>query len=59
MAGGVLYRTGHLSDIGLYNETLPREDIDFRARFLKKYQIYNIPIPLYRYTVHEDSKTRS
>jgi glycosyltransferase involved in cell wall biosynthesis len=59
IACGVTYRTDHLIDIGLYNENLPREDFELRERFLKKYQIYNIPIPLYRYTIHEDSKTRS
>jgi glycosyltransferase involved in cell wall biosynthesis len=59
IACGITYRTDHLIDIGLYNESLPREDFDLRERFLKKYQIYNIPIPLYRYTIHEDSKTRS
>ena len=58
IACGIMYRTDHIIDIGLYNETLPREDIEFRERFLKKYQIYNIPVPLYRYTIHEDSKTR-
>ena len=58
IACGIMYRTDHLIDIGLYNEELPREDMEFRQRFIKKYQIYNIPIPLYRYTIHEDSKTR-
>ena len=58
VACGIVYRTDHLIDIGLYDESLPREDIEFRSRFLKKYQIYNIPVPLYRYTVHEESKTR-
>ena len=58
IACGVMYRTDHLIDIGLYDESLPREDVDLRSRFLKKYQIYNIPIPLYRYTVHEESMTR-
>lgn len=58
IACGVMYRANHMFDLGLYDESLPREDVDFRQRFLKKYQIYNIPVPLYRYTVHEDSKTR-
>lgn len=58
IACGVTYRTDQLIDIGLYNESLPREDFDLRERFIKKYQIYNIPVPLYRYTIHEGSKTR-
>lgn len=59
IACGIMYRTDHLIDIGLYDTSLIREDVEFRERFLKKYQIYNIPIPLYRYTIHEDSMTRS
>ena len=58
IACGITYRTDQIIDIGLYDETLPREDFDFRERFLRKYQIYNIPVPLYRYTIHEGSKTR-
>lgn len=59
IACGVMYRANHMFELGLYDESLPREDVDFRQRFLKKYQIYNIPVPLYRYTVHEESKTRN
>lgn len=58
IACGIMYRVDQIIDLGLYDETLPREDVDFRQRFLKQYQIYNIPIPLYRYTIHENSKTR-
>lgn len=59
IACGIMYRTDQIIDLGLYDETLPREDVEFRQRFLKKYQIYNIPVPLYRYTIHEESKTRT
>ena len=59
IACGIMYRVDHMFDIGLYDESLPREDVDFRERFIKKYQIYNIPVPLYRYTMHEESKTRN
>lgn len=59
IACGIMYRIDQLIDIGLYDETLPREDADLRERFLKsKHQIYNIPVPLYRYTIHENSMTR-
>jgi glycosyltransferase involved in cell wall biosynthesis len=58
VACGIMYRIDQIIDLGLYDESLPREDVDFRRRFLKKYQIYNIPIPLYRYTIHNESKTR-
>jgi len=58
IACGVLYYTDHIIDIGMYDESLPREDVDLRKRFLQKYQIYNIPVPLYRYTMHNESRTK-
>lgn len=59
VACGVMYKIDDLIDIGLYDETLPREDVDLRQRFLKKYQVYNIPVPLYRYTMHSESMTKN
>lgn len=59
IACGVMYRADQLISLGLYDESLPREDVDFRNRFLKKHRIYNIPIPLYRYTMHEESMTHN
>jgi hypothetical protein len=59
IACGIMYRIDQIIDLGLYDETLPREDVEFRGRFIKKYQIYNIPLPLYRYTMHKDSKTKN
>lgn len=59
IACGILFKTDDLMLLGGYNETLPREDLDFRERFLKnKEQIYNVPIPLYRYTQHNNSLTK-
>jgi hypothetical protein len=51
-----MYKTDHMIELGLYNDLLPREDVEFRQRFLKSgKQIYNIPVPLYRYTQHSES----
>lgn len=57
---GILYYTDHLIELGPYNTDVEREDIDFRKRYLKsgKY-IYNIPVPYYRYTQHDDSLTKN
>jgi len=59
IACGVMYKLDHMLELGLYDATLPREDIDFRQRFIKSgKQIYNLPVPLYRYTQHENSFTK-
>lgn len=58
IACGVMFRKDKLLDIGLYNESLPIwEEKELRHRFLQKYQIHRIPLPLYRYTKHEGSLT--
>jgi glycosyltransferase involved in cell wall biosynthesis len=59
IACNTMYRVDHIIGLGLYDESLPREDFEFRKRFLEaKYQIYNIPLPLYRYTQHSMSLTK-
>jgi len=59
IACGTMFKTDDLIELGIYNESLPREDVDLRKRFLKSGRhIYNIPIPLYRYTQHKNSMTK-
>ena len=59
IACGVMYKTDHMIELGLYDAWLPREDVEFRQRFIKSgRQIFNIPIPLYRYTQHQSSLTK-
>lgn len=54
----IMYRIEQLIDIGLYDEKfLAREDEDLRIRFLKKYCITRIPIPLYKYRLHGENLT--
>jgi glycosyltransferase involved in cell wall biosynthesis len=58
IACGTMFRIEQLVDIGLYDEDfLYREDEDLRIRFLKKYKIERIRLPLYRYRRHEDNMT--
>lgn len=60
IACGIMYRTDHMLDLNMYDSNLPREDVDFRQRFIKSgKQIYNLPVPLYRYTQHDASITKS
>lgn len=60
IACGIMYKLDHILELGMYDVSLPREDIDFRQKFIKSgKQIYNIPIPLYRYTQHNNSLTKN
>jgi len=60
IACGIMFRTEQLIDIGLYDESfLLHEERDLRFRFLKKYQIHRLELPLYRYRRHEDNITNN
>ena len=57
---GIMFRKEQLVDIGLYDdEFLMHEDQDLRLRFLKKYSIYRLELPLYRYRQHEKNMTNN
>ncbi len=56
IACGILFRKENLIDIGLYDEDfLLHEDLDLRERYLKKFSIENVKLPLYRYRMHENN----
>lgn len=60
IACGIMFRTEQLIDIGLYDEGfLLHEDRDLRIRFLKKYSISRLELPLYRYRRHESNITNN
>lgn len=55
---GIMFRVDHLMDIGMYDDKfLVHEDRDLRIRFLKKYKIHRIELPLYRYRRHLENMT--
>lgn len=57
---GIMFRADHLIDIGLYDDDfLMHEDRDLRIRFLQKYSIHRIELPLYRYRRHEGNMTNN
>jgi glycosyltransferase involved in cell wall biosynthesis len=57
---GIMFRIEQLLDIGLYDKSfLVHEDRDLRFRFLKKHNIYRLPIPLYRYRKHNTNITNN
>ena len=58
IACGVMYTYESISNLGFYNEDFKmREGHELHNRFLKKYKIYNLRMPLYRYRIHEDNRT--
>lgn len=60
IACGIMFRTDCLIDIGLYDESfLLHEERDLRIRFLKKYAITHVEVPLYRYRRHEKNLTNN
>jgi glycosyltransferase involved in cell wall biosynthesis len=60
IACGIMFRKDLLFDIGLYDESFrAREEEDLRYRFLKNHKIYHIPLPLYRYRMHDNNLTKN
>lgn len=60
IACGIMFRKDKLFDVGLYDVSFrAREDEDMRIRFLKKFNIYNIILPLYRYRRHDNNLTNN
>lgn len=60
IACGIMFRKDHLYNIGLYDEAFTaREEEDLRIRWSNAgYGIYHIPLPLYRYRMHEGNMTK-
>ncbi len=59
IACGIMFRKDSLIKIGLYDEEFKTlEDLDLRKRYLDKFNIYNITLPLYRYHMHKSNITK-
>lgn len=59
IACGIMFYKDKLKEVGLYDEAfLALEDLDLRKRYLEKFNIYNIPLPLYRYRDHRGNLTK-
>jgi glycosyltransferase involved in cell wall biosynthesis len=60
IACGIMFRKDLLFEIGLYDESFKaREEEELRNRFLQKYKIHNIILPLYRYRMHKQNLTKN
>jgi len=59
IACGIMFKKDNLAAIGLYDEDfLMLEDADLRIRYLKKFNIHRIELPLYRYRIHKANMTK-
>lgn len=59
IACGIMFRKDYLYHIGLYDESFrAREEEDLRIRWLNRYKVHNLIIPLYRYRMHESNLTK-
>lgn len=53
LAAGAMFRRKCFDELGGYNEKLkPREDYDFWIRFISKFKVHNINLPLMYYRRH-------
>jgi glycosyltransferase involved in cell wall biosynthesis len=60
IACGVIYSRDTLNELGGYDPNAKiYEDLDLRKRFLVKYEIVRLAIPLYRYRIHKNNSTGS
>lgn len=60
IACGIAFRRDHLIDIGLYDESFKiHEDKELMQRYLQKYSVDRLPIPLYRYRMHGANMTKN
>ncbi len=55
----IMFRLEHLIKIGMYDKSFNvHEDKDLRVRFLRKFSINRVSLPLYRYRRHANNITR-
>lgn len=56
---GIMMRKSYLEAIGLYDKKLRNaEDYDLLKRYIKNWDGFHLPIPLYRYRQHENNMTK-
>ncbi len=60
IACGITFRKECLFDIGLYDTKFKmREGHNLKERFIKKYKIGRLELPLYKYRSHEKNRTKN
>jgi glycosyltransferase involved in cell wall biosynthesis len=59
IACGIMFRKEKLMEIGMYDESFKmHEDKDLQIRFIQKFIIHHIELPLYRYRHHNSNMTK-
>lgn len=59
IACGHMFTYESLCDIGFYDENFQmREGHDLMQRYTKKFKVFNLPIPFYRYRIHDNNRTK-
>lgn len=57
---GILFRTDFVKKIGNYRSSLREgEDYDLISRLKKKFKFFYLPVPLYRYYIHDKNVSHS
>ena len=56
----IIFRIDQIIKLGMYDkEFLLHEDKDLMLRFLKKYKLSRLELPLYRYRQHKKNMTKN
>ncbi len=59
VACGIMFTYESLCDVGFYDEDYKmREGHEMIRRFKERYKVYNLPLPLYKYRIHESNRTK-
>lgn len=60
IACGIMFIKKNLYDVGLYNEKFKmREGHELKKRFLKKFKVGRLALPLYNYRQHQSNRTKN
>lgn len=60
IACAVMFTYESLCDINFYDEDYKmREGHDLISRFLKKFKLFHLPMPMYRYRIHSRNRTNN
>jgi glycosyltransferase involved in cell wall biosynthesis len=60
VACGIMFTYESLCDVGFYDEEYKmREGHEMIRRFKEKYKVYNLPMPLYKYRIHDSNRTNN